>query len=450
MDNRSNDSYRWRSVNHPQIIDLVPSAVMRPFHVVVIGNGIVGAASALHALRMGCRVTIVDPEPAGSRQASSFGNAGWLSSHSIIPPATPGVWRKIPGWLWDPSGPLTIRWRYLPSAFPWLVRYLRAGWTYPQIAQTAHGLRALLRDAPDLHLDMAKAAGVPELIRKTGLLHVYPSAEDYQRDARLWDIRRQEGITWENCSAQVLRQREPHLEHRYQCGLYVPDVGHCANPGAYVQAIMRHVLTSGGTALCTVATGFRIVDGRLQAVTTVDGEVACDKAVIAAGAQAKVLASAALDHVSLETERGYHATADVASVGPVTPTMLMDQKVIVTRMTTGLRIAGHVEVAEFADAPNWKRAEILQRLLIRLYPALNGMLRPEQIQVWMGRRPSTPDGLPCIGFSRATADVIHAYGHGHVGLAGSARTGRIVSALLTEQSPDIDLTPYSPQRFRSA
>ena len=125
----------------------------------------------------------------------------------------------------------------------------------------------------------------------------------------------------------------------------------------------------------------------------------------------------------------------------------MDQKVIVTRMTTGLRIAGHVEIAGFEDAPNWKRSEILQRLLVRVYPALNGILRPEQIQVWMGRRPSTPDGLPCIGPSRATTDVIHAYGHGHVGLAGSAHTGHIVAALLTHQRPGIDLTPYSPQRF---
>ena len=120
---------------------------------------------------------------------------------------------------------------------------------------------------------------------------------------------------------------------------------------------------------------------------------------------------------------------------------------IVTRMETGLRIAGQVEIAGFADAPDWRRAEILKRLLVRSYPDLTGKLTEDQITVWMGRRPSTPDGLPCIGPSRACNDVIHAYGHGHVGLAGSARTGKLVGDLLIGRTPEIDLSPYSPQRF---
>ena len=169
--------------------------------------------------------------------------------------------------------------------------------------------------------------------------------------------------------------------------------------------------------------------------------------MIAAGARAKDLAVAAGDHVSLETERGYHAVVQVDDIGPCTPTMFMDQKVIVTRMTTGLRIAGQVEIADLDDTPNWKRAEILRTLLAKVYPALAQVITSEQIDVWMGRRPSTPDGLPCIGRAKASPDVIHAYGHGHVGLAGSARTGRVVAQLLTDQTPEINLAPYSPQRF---
>ncbi|MNT69263.1 D-amino acid dehydrogenase small subunit [compost metagenome] len=58
-----------------------------------------------------------------------------------------------------------------------------------------------------------------------------------------------------------------------------------------------------------------------------------------------------------------------------------------------------------------------------------------------------PDGLPCIGAASASADIIHAYGHGHVGLVGSARTGQVVAQLLTGAAPAIDLRPFSPQRF---
>lgn len=419
----------------------------QPLHVVIIGGGIVGAAVGLHALRLGCRVTILDPHPAGSPEASSFGNAGWLSSHSIIPPATPGAWKKVPRWLSDPLGPLTIRWPYLPAATPWLLRYLGAARTYAQIEKTAHSLRALLRDAPDLHLDMATAAGVPHLIQKKGLLHVYPTISDREDDARLWGIRAHEGVLWHDMSESELRTKEPYLDHSYRIGRYVPDVGNCVNPGEYVKALTRHISESGGTVRRAKAVGFRIHGDRLVAINTTEGEFRCDKAVIAAGAQAKALANAVGDDISLETERGYHASAAVESIGPITPTMFMDQKVIVTRMETGLRIAGQVEIAGFADAPDWRRAEILKRLLVRSYPDLTGKLTEDQITVWMGRRPSTPDGLPCIGPSRACSDVIHAYGHGHVGLAGSARTGKLVGDLLIGRTPEIDLSPYSPQRF---
>lgn len=416
-------------------------------HVVIIGAGVVGAASALHALRAGLRVTILEPGVPGNPQASSYGNAGWLSSHSVIPPASPGVWKQVPGWLLDPLGPLTVRWRHLPTALPWLTKYLSSAWTYGQIAQTAKGLRAMLRDAPDLHIEMATIVGVPELIQKKGLLHVYPTREDFQKDARAWQIRQNEGVRWEELEHQELWAREPYLERRYQLGLYVPDVGNCINPGAYVQALMRYVTQHGAILRRTQAIGFRVEGGRLQAVSTPEGEIACDKAVIAAGARAKDLAKAAGDRVSLETERGYHAVVQVEGIGPQTPTMFMDQKVIVTRMTSGLRIAGQVEIADLDDTPNWGRAEILRTLLAKIYPDLASILTSEQIDVWMGRRPSTPDGLPCIGRAKASPDVIHAYGHGHVGLAGSARTGRVVAQLLTDQAPEINLAPYSPQRF---
>jgi D-amino-acid dehydrogenase len=67
---------------------------------------------------------------------------------------------------------------------------------------------------------------------------------------------------------------------------------------------------------------------------------------------------------------------------------------------------------------------------------------------WMGRRPSLPDGLPCIDRSTASADVLYAFGHGHVGLAGSARTGRVIAELLTGQPTDMPLAPFAAQRFR--
>lgn len=420
----------------------------KPEHVVIIGAGIIGAASAYQLVNADIRATLVEPGIPGDEQASSYGNAGWLSSHSVLPPASPGIWMQVPKWLADPLGPLAVRWKYFPRALPWLVRYLSAAWTYPQVERTAKGLRSLLRGAPALHKEMASQAGVPELIEQRGLLHAFLSREEFEKDARAWAIRKQEGVSWQELDAQALHALEPDLDARYTFGVLVPETGSCRNPGAYTAALIRYAQSKGATLVQAHATGFRIEQGRLKAVLTDQGEIICDRAVIAAGARAKVLAQHAGDNVSLETERGYHAIVHAPEAYPRTPTMFADCKVITTSMEQGLRVAGQVEIAATDDTPDWRRAEILRDHLLTLYPALPRNLSTERIKLWMGRRPSTPDGLPCIGLASGSPDIIHAYGHGHVGLVSSARTGRLVAQLIQGQPPEIPLKPFSPQRFQ--
>lgn len=112
-----------------------------------------------------------------------------------------------------------------------------------------------------------------------------------------------------------------------------------------------------------------------------------------------------------------------------------------------MRAAGQVEIAGLEAAPNWRRAEILRDHLLAAFPGLPRDLKAEQVKLWMGHRPGTPDGMPCLGPSSATGDIVHAFGHGHIGLVTSARTGRVVAQLLSGQAPEIPIAAFSPQRF---
>ncbi|WP_353655618.1 NAD(P)/FAD-dependent oxidoreductase [Variovorax gracilis] len=416
-------------------------------HVVVIGAGAVGCVSAIEALRAGHKVTLVDPSEPGAEHATSYGNAGWLSSHSVVPPALPGAWRKVPGYLLDPLGPLAVRCRYLPRVATWLMRYLASGWTEKRVQRIADALRTLLADAPALHARLAHEAGVPQSIERRGLLHVYRSRAEFEGDALAWRVRQRAGVQWTEWDAETLRGREPDLDARYTLGIFVPEAGHCRDPGAYVAALARHAVDRGAATVQGRATGFRIEDGRLRAVHTESGEIPCDAAVICAGARSKALAAAAGCAVPLESERGYHVMLDAPEGGPRTPMMAADGKLIAHWMEGGLRVAGQVEIAGLDAAPDWRRADILRDHMRSMFPALPSPLPAARLHRWMGHRPSLPDGLPCIGRSRATADVVLAFGHGHVGLGASARTGRVVAQLLSGTRPDIDLAPFDPLRF---
>jgi len=416
-------------------------------HVAIIGAGIVGACSAVEALRHGFRVTIIDPAEPGGEQSASYGNGCWLSPMSVIPPAVPGLWKKVPKFLADPLGPLAIRWSYFPRVAPWLVRYLRAGWTWDSVEDAARALRPLVVDAPALHQRLAEEAGVGHLIERRGLIYIYPSRADFEAEAMAWEIRHRVGVRWLELDADELRQREPELDRRYTFGVMVEEGGHCTDPGAYTAALVAHAVGQGAEHRRAAATGFAIEGGRLRAVRTDQGEIAADAAVIAAGAHARPLAAAAGDTVPLETERGYHAELAEPEVSPRHGLMPSDGKMSVMRTRNGLRCAGQVEIAGLDAAPNWKRAEILRDHLLRCFPGLPRDLPAERVKVWMGHRPSMPDGKPCLGYARSSPDIVHAFGHGHTGLVAAARTGRVVTDLLAGQAPEIPIAPFDPRRF---
>lgn len=417
-----------------------------PLHVVVVGAGIVGAASAFELLRDGCRVTILEPGEPGGPQAASYGNGAWLSPASIVPMSMPGTWRKVPGYLRDPAGPLTIRWSHLPRLTPWLLRFLQAGSTVAKVERTAGVLATILSDTSRRHAALAAEIGCPELIQRLGLLYAYPERRAFEEEALSWRLRRDNGVRCIELGAEEVAQREPSLAGRYRFGMLVEDGAHCIDPGGYVAALVSHAVGLRAQVERAEATGFRFEGGRLRAVLTDRMEIACDRAVLAAGIGAKELARRAGDKVPLESERGYHVVVPVPPGGPRIPIMPSDGKMANTMTTHGFRAAGQVELASVNAPPDWRRADILLGQLQRTYPHL-GIVGP--ISRWLGHRPSTPDGLPVIGTSSASPDVIYAFGHGHVGLASGPMTGRIAADLVQGKTPTVDVAPFTARRFRT-
>jgi D-amino-acid dehydrogenase len=417
-----------------------------PLHVVVIGAGIVGAAAAWELVKDGHAVTIVEPGVPGGPQAASYGNGAWISPASIVPMSMPGLWRKVPGYLADPDGPLTIRWQALPRLAPWLIRFLMAGATVAKVEATAKALSSLLHDGPDRHMALAAEIGQPEFIRRTGLLYVFPDRAAFAAEGLGWRLRRDNGVAWVELDADELRQREPALDRRYGFGALVAAGAHCIEPGDFVGAIVDATLIRGARQRKAKATGFVIDGGRLKAVTTEDGPIDCDRAVIAAGIHSKALARAAGDRIPMESERGYHGIIADSGITLRTPVMPSDGRMGNTTTRAGLRLSGQVELASVEAEPNWRRVDILLGHARATYPGL-GEVDGAKVLRWMGHRPSTPDGRPVIGPASATGDIIHAFGHGHVGLAAGPVSGRLVADLVGDRSPVIDLAPFAAPRF---
>jgi len=106
-------------------------------------------------------------------------------------------------------------------------------------------------------------------------------------------------------------------------------------------------------------------------------------------------------------------------------------------------VAGTEELGDADDAPDWRRAEVLQRHAQRLFPEA----RLQQGSRWMGPRPGLPDSLPAIGTVPGQPRIFVATGHGHLGLTGAPHTGQLVAELVTGTRPSLSLDAYAPGRF---
>jgi len=409
-------------------------------HVTVVGAGIIGISCAINLRRDGYRVTVVDRNPPG--EGCSQGNAGLFSSNSFIPLSSPGMLSQVPGWLFDPLGPLAIRWRHLPQLLPWLVRFVRAG-APGRVKEISKALANLLEASLEEHQALAKGTEAESLIRAQGCMYVYEDAKSLAKETNSWDLRRAHGTVMDRLDAGQIREREPALAPIYESGYFLPKVGHTVEPMLLVKGLARHFEQSGGIILQREAWGIETGPDGPRRLETDQGAIDVDILVIAAGAFSNRLTANLGSPVPLQGERGYHVTIANSGISLNSPVFVNTYKFIATPMAPGIRVAGTTEFGGLDTEPNFARARTLIHHAKRMLPGID----TADVSEWSGLRPTLPDSLPVIGPSPHLPNLFFAFGHQHIGLTSGPKTGRLLAGLVAGRTSNIDLTPFRVDRF---
>ncbi|QUS36757.1 NAD(P)/FAD-dependent oxidoreductase [Falsirhodobacter algicola] len=402
--------------------------------IIVIGAGVVGLSAALALQAEGHDVTVLDRE--GPAAGASAGNAGAFAFSDILPLASPGILRKAPRWLMDPLGPLSIPPAYAPRIAPWMFRFWRACAPGRVAASTA--AQTALMDLSKAELEpFLQRSGTAPMLRRDGNLQLYETEAEFRAAKPGWDLRANHGIPFRHMTAEEMAELQPGLSPRFIRGTFTPDWYSIADPRLYTLALAERLVSQGGRIrradIAALQIGARI---------GVDGQMA-DRVVIAAGAHSRRLAALAGDRVPLETERGYNTTLPPDAVDLRCQLTFGGHGFVISRLSTGIRVGGAVELGGLDRAPDFRRSDAMLAKAARFLPAL----RTDGGTRWMGFRPSLPDSLPVIGRARASGQVLYAFGHGHLGLTQSAGTARLIADLVAGRTPAIDPTPFSAQRF---
>ncbi len=410
--------------------------------VAVVGAGIVGVSCAERLRRDGHQVTLYDPVPPGGAAQASYGNGGMLVPSSVTTVVTPSLLRKTPHMLLDRDSPLHLRWRDVPRLVPFLLRFAAHART-SEMERIAPALATLAGDAPEEHLDLAHGTPAEAHLHMSDLAHLYPAESDREKDRPIIDLRARLGSPSADFDADGVAAIDPLLARHYRAGVRFPGHGYVSDPGAYVAALAAHFAESGGVLQQAEVEDIRQEgDGRV-AMQVQGSRVDFDRAVLCTGHYSWRWMRGLSLRPSLASERGYHLTLPDIPTQPEIPCLLLDVKVGVTPMRGGVRIGGLVEFARHDAPPSRGPIALLHRLGRRLYPDAPW----QRAEEWMGSRPTTVDSLPVVGPAPASPCILLAFGTQHIGMTVGPRIGRWIAGMLAGRRPNVDLAPYSPERF---
>jgi D-amino-acid dehydrogenase len=280
------------------------------------------------------------------------------------------------------------------------------------------------------------------MLHKDGSLQLYESEAEFRASLPGWQARSDRGIEFRHLSAAEVSEVQPGISPRFVRGTFTPGWYSISDPKLYTLALARRFVAGGGTIERAEVRALRPA-GEAVEIDAAGGVRRAAHVVLAAGARSHLIARSLGEQIPLEAERGYNTTLPGDAFDLRLQLVFGGHGFVVSRLSSGIRVGGAVELGGLSRPPNFRRSEAMLRKAAAFMPGL----RTEGGEQWMGHRPSLPDTLPVIGPAGATRRVVYAFGNGHLGLTQSAGTARLVADLVTGRPPAIDLSPFAPDRF---
>jgi len=292
---------------------------------------------------------------------------------------------------------------------------------------------------------LTREAGVDPEYDHEGVLYVaFNEADRAELQARAkWQ--RAAGGNVEELTPREALKLAPMLSPKIIGALHMPSNWRVDNrklTQAYINAALAKGATfREGTRIDSIETNARGATGvRLGDGATESG----DLVINAAGSWAGEIRGLEDDRIRFYPVRGQILCFD-ARPGLVRPSLFSTDGIIVQRRD-GRILAGSVfEESGFNKSVTLDGIERIARAARALVPELASMPFRE---AWAGLRPASDDLLPVLGASPTVPNVLYAAGHFRSGILLSAITGEVIADLAAGRKPSIDLTCFSPARFR--
>ena len=404
----------------------------------IVGAGIQGISNGLFLQKKGFDVTIFDRDDPGS-PAASYGNAGHFSPYASLSLNRTDVLTDVPAMLLSSTGPLALKWNYVPKMIPWFIKFI-LNTSKNKMMHTAKNMHQILDLALPAYDELFDEINIDGLVENKGILYVWNDKDLKSRELEI-KVREELGVKQQLVTKNEIHDLEPNLKNFYHAGVYYPYARHARNPKKILLKFFELFKKKGGKFEKKDVKQIEFHDD-LPRIKTDYQKFNFDKIIIACGAFSKRLTDKLGERIPLDTERGYHIHFKNCDHLLSRPVIFSNRGFGITPMEQGLRVVGTVE---FGGLNNPLSKSRIKNLINNAKYMLDDL--PEHEDEWLGFRPTLPDFLPVMGPSKNYKNVFYCFGHHHLGWTLGPISGKIVSGMIAKENTNLNLSPYSSTRF---
>ena len=157
----------------------------------VIGAGIQGICISLNLIKKGFKVTIIDRDEPGKGTAS-YGNAGHFSPYASLSMNRPDILTDVPAMLLSTTGPLALKWNYVPKMIPWFIRFVK-NCTKKKMMHTAKYMHQILDLALPAYDELFEEVDVSDLVESKGIIYFWTDKDLKSRELEI-NVRKELGV----------------------------------------------------------------------------------------------------------------------------------------------------------------------------------------------------------------------------------------------------------------
>ena len=416
-------------------------------HVLIVGGGIIGLATAYACAGKGHRVTLVERGGPG-RDGCSFVNAGMVVPSHVVPLASPGMVALGLRWMWNPESPFWVRPRISADLLGWAWKFNAAS-TAAHVDRAAPVLRDLHLASRECYREWAARWREDFGLVERGMLMLCNTERGFEAEAHEAERARALGMRADVLAPAATAALEPALRMTVAGAVHYPMDCHLA-PERLMTALAREVERAGvEVKLGTGVAGWRTANGRIAALRTDRAEepdLVADEYVVCAGFWSQDLVRDLGVKIPMQAGKGYSLTLADPPALPKVCAILSEARVAVTPMDGALRFAGTMELGGRAEGIDASRVRGIAKSVATYFPDIppDRLIR---VPARAGLRPCSPDGLPYVGRVAAWDNLSVATGHAMMGMSLGPITGTLMAELLSGERPSCDIGALSPDRY---